>query len=601
MPMPPKPKEGGEDLAEVERAMSVLQGRHPEHERARREAEAQRAARKAEMDAEANRLAREAFKKRALWGGLGTVVVLGMLGGGLAFRREVARRGALEQATDAYRAMGFVVVETSSRGEPGKIDTKGEAGCWVAVASQGAEAAALELTAGDVKVSGKGPLFACTCEVGRVAVTSAVPDGGSLALLRIDAAAVGGSRAAAYLPFEPSAVAASDESCAEATLDAWLDAKRAPKPKADEKLLQTPSRAPLARAGFTVLASIENDLPYAVVDVPAQSCILVKGPDAPDRPVSLRGKGGAALLGPAAGTLGTCFQSDTTVTVQVTRRPGAPIRPVKPEAKPGAAGDPWPRATVVLAAPASKLGGLPGLSEAASLAGISLAATSLAPADRAWSAKQVLLAAAFPEQLVTLASTPEIAPDPEARVVALSFAGPNALTSESADGVFSYCEPPLDATHLESVCAFSGPQTWHLASKDATAGLARAKLPFWLFALQSVSDPVALKVETQMISLSRRLRFEGFEPTTLDAITETDKGADVLGRTNEDALVAVSLAPVAPFAFPLTDGPAWTLGEAPRVVSTKPMEKVTLTSVLKGLPSATKDKRRTVVYRRATR
>ena len=47
---PPKPKKGPEDLHEVERALSVLQGRHPEHERARREDEESRRRRAAQLD-----------------------------------------------------------------------------------------------------------------------------------------------------------------------------------------------------------------------------------------------------------------------------------------------------------------------------------------------------------------------------------------------------------------------------------------------------------------------------------------------------------------------------------------------------------------------
>src|SRR5690349_16924829 len=115
MPLPPKPKEGAEDLAEVERALSVLQGRHPEHEKARREAEAARAKRAAELEQTAARAAKESTKKRLLWGaGLAVALVL-TVSGALAFRREVVRRGAIEQATDPYRAMGFVLVDISSR------------------------------------------------------------------------------------------------------------------------------------------------------------------------------------------------------------------------------------------------------------------------------------------------------------------------------------------------------------------------------------------------------------------------------------------------------------------------------------------------------
>ncbi len=577
MPTPPKPTKGGEDLAEVERALSVLQGRHPEHERARREDEAARAKRAAELEAQAKVASREMLRKRALYGGIGVFVVLATVSGGLAFRHEVSRRGAIEQATDPYRAMGFVITDTSSRSEPNKLETKTEgAGCYLAVTTQAAQSIPLEVTAGDAKVSGKGPVLACTCEGGKLTVKGDVPEGAGLAVLRIDAAAIGGSRAAAFLPFKPGTVADTDEACADASLDAWIDAKRAPKATAQEAWLADPKRAPLVRTGFKMVATVKAEVPFAVVEVPGQSCILASSANEADR-MALRARGGTHVLAPSTGPIGYCTQNDATLLLQRSAPSTGEIS--------------------VATVPAAKVGGLSGLRDIARIVGSPLAAEAIAPSDRAWSAKQALVVASVPEQLVNIASTPDIPPDADARLVALSFATPNALTSESPDGVFSYCEPPLDAKTVDSLCAFSGPQFWHLGSKDAVAGIARAKLPFWLFALEGVSDPVALKVETQMVSLSKKLRYEGFEPTTLEAITEVEKGADILGRSGEDAVVAVALAPVAPFAFPLTDGPAWTLDEAPRVVAVKPLEKVLLVSTEKKLPPA-KDKRRTVVYRR---
>lgn len=581
MPLPPKPKEGAKDLHEVERALSVLQGRHPEHERARREDEAARAKRAAELDAERAVVQKESGRRRLMYVGIGVSLFVLMLSGAFAFRREVVRRGAMEQATDPYRAMGFVVVETSSRNEPTVVETKGEAGCWLAVSSQAGDAP-LELTLGDTgaaKVSGKGPVFACACEPGKVVAHGplpSTPESAGLALLRIDAKEVGGSRAAFFLPFQPGTAGKTDAPCAEASLDAWLDAKRAPKPTADAAWLADPKRASLVRAGFEMHVSAKERTPFVPVEIPAGSCAIALSTSTEEK-LAFRARGGVTVVPESPGPIGTCVQAATPLLL---------LRE-----------SPTPDGAHVITVPAAKIGGLSGLRDVARLAGFPLAGESIALADRAWSAKQALVAATVPEQLVDMATTPEIAPSPEARLVALSFATPMALTSESPDGVFSYCEPPLDRTTLDAICAFSGPQTWHVTGKDANAGIARAKLPFWLFALETANDPVALKVETQMVALSRRLRFEGFEPTTLEAVTETEKGADILGRTGEDAAIAVSLAPSPPFVFPLTDGPAWTLDGPPRIVATKPIEKVSLVSTVKGLPSA-KDKRRTVVYRR---
>lgn len=70
----------------------------------------------------------------------------------------------------------------------------------------------------------------------------------------------------------------------------------------------------------------------------------------------------------------------------------------------------------------------------------------------------------------------------------------------------------------------------------------------------------------------------------------------MLGRTGEDAIVAVGVAPVEPFVYPLSDGPPWTLDDAPHIVPVKPLEKVTLHAMVKVLPP--KAARRTVIFRR---
>ena len=103
------------------------------------------------------------------------------------------------------------------------------------------------------------------------------------------------------------------------------------------------------------------------------------------------------------------------------------------------------------------------------------------------------------------------------------------------------------------------------------------------------------------ITLARALQREGFEPTTIEAMTELEKGAEVLGRANEDAIVAVTLAPVEPWAIPLAEAPevSWSLDASgpPHVVPLRPLDRVTLVPPAKTkLPP--KDKRRTVVFRR---
>ncbi|MCW5836864.1 MAG: hypothetical protein KIS78_31000, partial [Labilithrix sp.] len=303
-PPKPKSKQTPEDLAEVERALSVLQGRHPEHERVRREDEENRARRSAELEAVSTLETRRIRSRRALMaGGIAAVGIVAVTGA-VVLRGELARLGRIEEAADPFRAMGFVVVDTSSRGAPSKVEANVPAGCVLATSSTGAD---VRLAHAGGAVEGPVPVLTCLCEGGRVTVTGDVPAGEGLALLRMDASAFGGSRAFAFLPFKPGATGRSDQACAEGSLDAWLDSKRwlqespagAARPTAqvapaesERWLAADPRRAALRLAGFELRASVRPAAPFAVVDVPAESCVLLVVERPEDRP-SLRLKGGA--------------------------------------------------------------------------------------------------------------------------------------------------------------------------------------------------------------------------------------------------------------------------------------------------------------------
>lgn len=566
---PPKPKGTPDDLAEVERALSVLKGRHPEHERSRREDEEARSRRRAAMDAAAN-VERKRRSSRVVVMGALTVTVLAAAGVvSMLVVREIARGGRVDQAIAPYRGMGFSVVETSSRSNAGKIDLQAPQGCLLAVSSND-KPIKVERVGGTTE--GAGPVLFCMCESERVAVSTDPGDGG-IALLSIDAANLGGSRAFAFSPVTAGTKIVSDQACADASFDAWIDAKKFPAKAADDKWLgANPARAPLVRNGFKVLASLGAETPFAVVDMTKDSCLLVASDEGVTK-LSLRAHGGAAATSSGPEGFAYCASSEGTYAVE---REGK--------------GD-----VTILAAPAGRVGGTEGLEELAHEAGLKPVAT-VPPADLAWNAKLLLLASTVPEALVTTTAAPDVVDNAEARVFSLSFKTPNAIAPETGEDVFSYCEPTLGPNVLESLCLFSGPSKWRISSPEAVGGIARSKLPFWLLSMQGVNDPVALKEETQLFALARHLKYEGFEPTTLEALTELPNGVEILGRAGEDAVVAVSVAPEAPYVIPLTDGAAWATDGPPRIVPLAPLAKVTLTAGKKSLPS--KNVRRTVVFRR---
>lgn len=588
---PSKPRNSSpqlpEDLAEVERALSVLQGRTPEFERIKREDNERTAQRKAEIDDASKKETRRIRSRRALIGGgiavVGTLLVVAALG----FRSELARRGRIEQAADPYRALGFTLLETTSRDEPSKLEATAPAGCVIAASTTG-PATKLRLAWPGGTVEGPGPILTCLCEGGRVTVSGDMKPGEGLVLLRTEASALGGSRAFAFLPFRPGTTARSDQACAEGSLDAWLDAKRwtqespqgAARPLApvdaagSEKWLGArPERAVLKAAGLQVTTLVKKESPFAVVEIPAETCVVLAVERPTDRP-SLRLKGGTLAIGAAPGSAVWCTSTEVFALAQ---REGE--------------GE-----LAVLTGPASRVGGLEGARQAAQSAGLTIGAEMVAPTDRGWSAKQQLLASAIPETLITVANTPDLDVDKEARIVAVSVEKAGSLLAETPADVYSFCEPQLEKA-TASLCVFSGTQKWRLQGAESVGGLARAKMPFWLFGLEGVSEPAGLKLEVQLVNLARKLRRDGFEPTTIEALTEVDKGVEVLGRANEDAIVAVGLSQVEPWVFPYTDSATWSLDDEPRIVPIKPLERVTLTSASKK-PLPPKASRRTVVFRR---
>ncbi|MBX3190810.1 MAG: hypothetical protein KF819_27680 [Labilithrix sp.] len=578
MERPPKPKVPQDDLAEVERALSVLQGRHPEHERLRREDQAAQQKRNAKLDAAANIEEAQARSRRLRIALIVAPVALIAIVFAFIFRSEVGRRGRVEEATAALRALGFTLVDMAPRRDPGLLDMSVEPGCYAAVSTH---AAPIAISRGGAESQGPGPALFCACTSERVQIKSEVDSSGGVALLRIDSGVIGGSRAFPFAPFKVGSSLKTDEACSEASFDAWLDAKKYPAPVADEAWLRaSPSRAPLEAAGFRVVAVAKEEAPFVVIEAPKESCVLATS-DAPSR-LSIRMKGGAVEVPETTGTIGRCAQAESTLVV--TREGKSDL--------------------VVLVAPAGRLGGALGMREVARSGGIAVQTTDVPGADLAWDAKQVLVASGVPTAIINTAATPDVAVDADARVVAVSFETPSALHPELPADVFSYCEPPLDDKTLTSLCVFSGSQRWRTAGSEAVGGLARSKLPFWLFTMQGVDDPVALKAMTQLFSLARKLSQDGFGATTLEAMTELPTGVEVLGRTGEDAFVAVGVAPVAPWVFPLTvgDAPAWNLAGDPQITPIKVLEKVVASApreTWRSLPPI--HKRRTVVFRRQKR
>jgi hypothetical protein len=321
-------------------------------------------------------------------------------------------------------------------------------------------------------------------------------------------------------------------------------------------------------------------MPFVVLEPPAETCLLVLGGSADDV-LSLRIEGGARPIDAAPRVLGFCGKQTTTVTVW---RKG-------------------PGELAVIAAPAKRIGGTLGLTELVARAKLGPASLALWARDEdlVWDVTQVLRASAVgePAPVDFAHASTDAAKVQDARILALAVAGGAAVAPDTSnDLVFTTCapKPEPNAKASETVCAQSSPIRWRDTSQRGRAAGALAPLPFWLKAYGKTRDPDSVRAIVDLLALARRLAPDGFDPTVLEAVTETATGADVLGRAGEDAIVVVGVEPQKPFVYTYSDGAPWRLGDEPRVIAL-PAGKHALLKP-SAAPTASLDARRTVVFRR---
>ncbi len=574
MPSKRPPPRQPQDLDEVERALSVLGGRHPEHEKSRREtleaARTRSVALAAELAINARRRRRRAIVLAA--NGL-AVAAVGVVAWRLSQRTRGIRAG-LERAEAAWIARGFSEVSSNAltAGSSLEIDLPGPS-CFAAVTDADGP---LRVRQGDATTEGAHSVAWCACAQAHAVVEA--PAGASsvgFALLRAEARTLGGPLARGWLDFSPGAWAIGGAECAEATLDDWIADRRWPKQPADATWLDAaPARASLRRAGFRVVSGVPASRPFGVVEGEAGACFLAIS--AKGEGLSLRAAGGARLV-TARGEIGWCGAKGSTTTVW---RDGA--SPV-----------------VVLSAAADRIGGLLGLREAAEAAGAPLAedAVWLAEQDFVADASSLLRACTLKDAASRV--LPAVAGAPDARIAALVYSAAAGVAADPASVVVA-CDPPLDraAGIHSSLCATSANVAWWRKGDGPAAG-ATAPLPFWLSPLELHREPDAVARVPELLGLARRLARDGFVPTMLEGVTELPDGVRVVGRAGEDAVVAVGLGERPPWTFPYTNGLPWDLGDTPVAVDLKPGDTVKLTA--SPLPNTPADKRRTVVFRRAAR
>ena len=572
--VPPAPNEATRGLDEVERALSVLDGRHPEHHRVAREtraaAEGKREQTLAEQaDDRARSRRRGIFIASASVAAIAVaVVVVGIV------RRSTTTSALLTEASAPWERAGFAVVASSGLSNGARLEASVDPGCVVVLSTA---PGALTVERGSGRTQGSGSVGWCACTQERVVATSDLPSGtpGGIRILRIEGGGIGGAKLFPLAALRPATIATGGEDCAESMLDEWVTSGRHPPHPFDDRSLEGDGpRAAIRNAGLHVVAAAPATAPFVIATLPAASCAIAESTVPSDR-LALRANGGARVVS-ANGALAWCDATGATYTVW--REGDGELR--------------------VLAAPSKRVGGMLGLRDAASAAGMKSLATWTRPDDRGADAADALRAAFVAD--VVLSPDGNAAPTgaQDKRVVSISREPDTEIVVTSPPGAYYLCSPPLDPGVTHAICIESSPHMWRPRT-GAKVGLAYAPLPFWMSSFATMHEPDALSGALALVGVARRLGAAGFAPTILGGATETAKGVDILGRAGEDAIVAVGTQPKPPWLLAYTNGAPWDLSGDPRIVPLKPFEHVTLTTAPP--PSAPKETRRTVVFRRTAK
>jgi hypothetical protein len=563
------------ELAEVERALSVLAGRDPEAVRAQREAQEAAKKKRAEIDARSGVERKRVTRVALVWAAV--VAVLLAVAGVLVMLRMRAStaESAIAKAIAPYVEMGFARSEPSffSNQMRAELDVA-EDSCVLAVPTP--ETPKIHFDApGMPVVVAKGTLLHCTCASAHVGVwAERAGEASAVALLRVDARAIGGRLGAAFLEPKPQTIAPGGEACAAEHLESYVREGRFPKTPPSPEWKKGPL-GPLEANGFSAVARVPPDRPLAMLQPADGTCF-----------VAFAGEGNAKLV--YQGTrridgarLGWCGAKLGVVLLERDGGGGSPID--------------------VVAAPARRIGGLLGLERLLGDAPI------WAPdADHAAMAAEALHACLVPDTTLAQSGPIQASASPGARVVALSIGAPLVAETRGerswgpdvGSDAFFLCSPVLAAGVRDTVCVQGAPQTWHPPGPDVPSGAAFGSLPAWLGAWGKIRDPDIIRLELELLDLAMRLSALGYEATIIEGITEDATGVSILGRAGEDALVAIGIWPSPPWVEPYGE-PAWKIDGAPSVVPIAGGKRIHLPAADK--TNAPIAQRRTVVFRHAAR
>lgn len=559
-------------LEEVEHALSALAGRHPEHERLQREdmARADRRRRELARQVVLERTARRMrLAKRLLF-------LAALAGVGIFIRAHVLQikeaRELVDDGAKKFTAIGFGAAPDGWINASHAEAAIGPNTCVVAVAANLRGEADLEVDRDGVVTRGHGSIGFCACAAEHVNVTT--PNGGAARILRRDANDFGGTLGFTLKNTRPATLL--DSPCAEEQLDAWI-ATHADTAASSAKNPMDDLYAAFAEDGFRPFVNEPSAAPFVVVSAKPEMCFLAYA-GAPSETISLRLTGGTRPIQEAAGAIAWCSSKGGPFTIW--RRGKSAIQ--------------------VAASAAVRTGGLYGIREIREQAHANVT-TWITPDDLSWDATQALRASGISELATLDPVSAAKMPIPSTRVFSLSTSDGATISPDSGqDTIFFKCAPDLEKSE-STICVEGAAQRWRALTPRGSWGAASSAVPFWMAGYAQVRDPGVVPGQLSLLTLARKLIRRGFEPTVLDGVKELDRGAEVLGRAGEDSVVAVGIAPEAPWLAPYTDGATWSIDGEPRVVPLSPGTRITLTPTKDAAPLRSAiDARRTIVFRHAS-
>jgi hypothetical protein len=576
-------------LDEVERALSVLGGRHPDAERVEREVRAEREWRLGQIAVEAKVASHQRRMRRVLqtlFAIVTTVVAVVAVVAVQHYRRADTQMALL---AGTYTRLGFTpwIAPSWPRGNRLEATLDGPAclvglGTGTSSESGGAPHLRIERSrAGD----GPAPLVDevtssaawCGCRGEHVTLIDDATDEPMTRLLRIDPRAVGDHVGLELLDTPVQKVLDSrNHDCDDGAFAGWLNDGH-PEPRARDAYDAWVAHRDLESAGFTYLGSALPSDHLLPLKSSAERCTLVRS-ESPGDVLTLRFGGEDPVRLTGRGVIGWCA---TQLPASTVAREGH-------------------GAVMALDVDAVRIGGGLGVLEwvaRARVAGDSFVPW-VPPGDLGWDAKNALLASGAPDAQVTAGDG--IAQHvSEARLVSIATAASGggaradgAGGADGQDGVYG-CVPAFGGAR--TVCEQAGPLTWRVVGDPRSTGIAQAKLPFWLSAMNGLDTTRAQEAAARLLAFARRLHALGYRATSSDGIEELPTGVQVHGVGGADQIIAVGVGNEEPFVLPYTDAPPWTLDGTPRAVPIAQGQVLKLISVSgRDLPPAN---RRTVVFR----